>query len=526
MWPPPAFDPAYSAYRDWDALYAGDPDRLRAVFQGRGYGPTSPNRTRPSQYAGGVVGRLSRWFWGSPPTPGVRDARLHLPLPADVASVAASVLFSEPIKLTPPEDAPEGVAERFEQLLADGFQATLRQAAEVCSALGDVYLRPVIDREVWPDRAQLVPVHADGALPRFRWGHLVEVTFHQELLHDDTRVVRLLEHHKPGRVEYALFDGTLDNLGRRIPLTEFDQSEWLADIVDADGGQDTGLDRLDVVRIPNAMPQRLWRTNPALKYLGRSDFCGLEPWFDAADEVWSSWMRDIRLAKGRIIVPESMLSTPGPGLGAQWDAEREVFTGLTMLDEGSGSQSVTINQFAIRTAEHQTTLAAIQDVILRADGISQQTVGESGDVAMTATEAQAKERRTFITRDVRVDIWQAGGGEAVETLMAFERHHFGDGRPEPVRPLIEFGDSVSESPETTARTIELLRAAKAISIRTGVEMAHPDWEPARVDQEVRDILAEEPVASDPTAMGDVNPLGDGADGSGASDVAADEPSDA
>jgi hypothetical protein len=42
--------------------------------------------------------------------------------------------------------------------------------AEAGSALGDVYSRPVIDREVHPDRALLAAVHVDGALPVIRWG--------------------------------------------------------------------------------------------------------------------------------------------------------------------------------------------------------------------------------------------------------------------------------------------------------------------------------------------------------------------
>jgi hypothetical protein len=46
---------------------------------------------------------------------------------------------------------------------------------------------------------------------------------------------------------------------------------------------------------------------PALKYHGRSDFDGSEQWFNRLDGVWTSWMRDLRLARGRILVPEYML---------------------------------------------------------------------------------------------------------------------------------------------------------------------------------------------------------------------------
>ena len=487
-WPPPAYAPAFVAYRDWDAWYAGNPDRLRAVYSARGsttYSERPSLRTRPTQYMGGVVGAFSRWLWGAPPPTGQRDGRLHVPMPADLARTVSQLLFSEPPTLT--AENPK-VQERLTQLIADGLVTMLAAASEACSALGDVYLRPVIDKEVYPDRAFLTSVHADGALPEFRWGRLVRVTFFTEAYEDNgNSCFRLLEHHEPGRITYALFEGTRDNLGRRIALTDHALGEGMALHVDEFSGQSTGLDRLAVVRVPNVGPQRLWRKDPFLRYFGRSDFDGAEQWFDALDECWTSWMRDLRLARARILVPDFMLRSNGPGKGATFDADQEVFTALNVEPGGTGQQ-ITVSQFAIRHEEHKQTANGIFELIMRHAGLSSQTLGEEGDVAMTATEARARERLSFITRDSGANIWEVAIQDVVELLLAVEQQEFSG--PEPERIEIVFGDTVSESPENTARVIQLLDAANAISEYTKIQMAHTDWDDPQIEKEIERIAGE------------------------------------
>jgi hypothetical protein len=488
-WPPPAHQPAYQAYTEWDAWYVGDPGQLSELYRRRGV-EGSP-RIRPSQLAGGVVGLLSRWMWGNPPRAGQRDTRLHVPVPADLAATSAGLLFAEPPALT--ADTDEGQA-ALEQLVNGGLHTALRHAAEIGSTLGDVYLRPVIDKDVSPDAAIVTSVPADAAVPTIRWGRLVEVTLWSTLHESAGTCVRLLEHHdvvdRVGRVSYALWEGDADRLGRQIPLTEHPDTAYLAELVDETGAQATGLDRLDVVRVPNAGPQRRWRRLGALKYHGRSDMDGNEPLFDRIDEAWTSWMTDIRNGRGRITVPQYMLQSNGPGQGADWDPEREVYVGLTMLPDQQTTGTITATQFAIRHVEHKATIDALMEAALRHAGLSAQTMGEEGDVAMTATEAQVRERQTFVTRGDRVTVWAPLIADYVELHTMLEAAQLGGGGP--VRPNVEFGDSVSESPEAVARTVQLLHAAEAVSTETRVRMVHPDWDDAQVAEEVARIKGDAP----------------------------------
>ena len=50
--------------------------------------------------------------------------------------------------------------------------------------------------------------------------------------------------------------------------------------------------------------------------LAARTFDQLEPLFDALDEVYASWMRDIRLGKARILAGRNSLQDNGLGQGA------------------------------------------------------------------------------------------------------------------------------------------------------------------------------------------------------------------
>lgn len=517
-WPPKAWAPAYNAYRDWDAWLVGNPDKLRSVLAGRGAynASTRPSqRTRPSQYSGGVVGKLSRWFWGAPPSPEQQDTRKHCPLPADLAMAQARRLFGEPATLSAGKENKEAQA-IYDRLIEDGLNRKLLHGQVANSALGDIYLRPVIDLDAFPDRAITTVVHADGAIPVIRWEKLIEVTFWTCLQEEGNDYLRLLEHHDvvdgKGRITYALFKGTSDKLGQRVPLSEHPQAAYLAAGIEKDGTQATGLDRLDVVRVPNAGPNFAWRTDPTLKYLGRSDFDQNEHWFDAVDEIWSSLMRDFRLAKARILVPDYMMRSNGVGEGATFDPDQEIFRQLNMMPDpkNSGGQGITEIQFDIRVEHHIAGINEITKLVLRHDGLDASTFGDKDgpEQPVTATEVDAKTTMSDQTRAERIQAWKPALAEYVELHMAVEQKAFRGA--EPVRPTINFGEGVKESPQSVAQTIQLLDAANAISLDLKVRMAHPDWDEPEILEEIGRIKTEreeERVAEAESFAGDFGKSG-------------------
>ncbi|MFI2757824.1 phage portal protein [Streptomyces echinatus] len=499
-WPPT--DPVVqTALADWDAWYSADPDRLGERYTGR-WGRDVPE-THPSQYRGGMVGRISRWFWGTPTHHGHKRTKLHIPLAGDIARTSSSLLFSEPPALTSPHTATQA---RLDALVKDGLHPTLLEAAEVCAALGGAYLRVVWDEDV-RDRPWIESVAADAAVPEFRYGRLVAVTFWTVVEQDNREVWRHLERHEKGRILHGLYRGTVATLGTRLSLADHPTTEPLAPLVTEDWIDTGAPDHLTAAYIPNVRPAKAWRHIPSSAHWGQSDFQGVEPIFDALDETWTSWMRDIRIGKGRIIVPNTMLRDHGPGKGATWDEEQEVYSGLEMLEDPQQSQ-LTVTQFAIRVQEHKETCSALVEQAARQSGYSAATFGVTGDgSAVTATEIRARERRSMSTRARKTLYWRPAVADIVTALLAVEAGPlFGVSGLDLEPPRVEFEDSISESPKEIAETVGLLAAAEAASLDTLVRMQHPDWRDEQVRAEV-DLIQQE---SDLKAQGSSFSQGDGA----------------
>lgn len=487
-WPPKGYADAYAKMHEWSAWYSGDPDELSRIYQHIGQRLVNTPDVRPSQLRGGLMGTLARWWWGQPIPPGEKRSKIHVPLPADIATTSADLLFSEPITL---ESEDTSTQDKLGQLLDDEMHATLLESAEVCAALSGVYLRVVWDRDVNPDGPWLSPVHGDAAIPEWTYGRLKAVTFVRVLTSDPRVVVRHLERHEVGMILHGVYEGSDTELGRRVPLSNYADLAGLAEVVEDGDTIPTGIDQLTAVYIPNIRPNRYWRNLPACAPLGRSDFASNEPVFDALDETMASWMRDIRLGKGRVIVPESFLQSRGPGRGALFDADREAYESLNMIPQpdGQGSQ-LTIAQFTIRVKEHSDTCDALIARAISTAGYSQQTFGEAADAAITATEVAARERKSLITRDKKIKYWRPRLAEITQAQLKIGQVHFGWRVDPSTRPTIGFPDAVQQDPASLASTLQLLEAAKSASAEVRVRMLHPDWDDDQVTKEVEALKAE------------------------------------
>lgn len=472
-WPPPAWAPYYAEMRVDDAWYSGDAARLARVY---GHHPRPAERRR-------LWGRRSVEHRA-----GRRDHRLHVPLAGDIARTSADLLFADMPTITVEDKATQ---ERLEQLLDEGrVQQTLLGAAEQAAALSGVFLRVMWDRDL-ADHPLLTVMQPDAAIPEFRFGMLRAVNFWRELEGStDHTVWRHIERHESGRIVHALYEGTSDSIGRAVPLTEHPDTAELVDGLDDDGVSiSTGIRDLTAAYIPNMLPNRLNRSSP----IGRSDFAGVHGLFDALDEVWSSWMRDIRLARARLIVPDGYLRDHGPGQGASFDDDREVWHSLKMPpNEGSG---ITLAQFDIRVAEHQATAEATMRQAVQTAGYNAQQFGLEGrGEAVTATEVDSRDQRAMVTRKKKAGYARHALADMLHVMLQLDAAQFGS-RITPERPRVEFGDGVAESEHQTATTLDLLNRAGAVSTATKVKILHPDWDDTAVQAEVGLIVAETGAAA-------------------------------
>lgn len=499
VWPPQECKDAEKHYREWGAWYSGDSQQLRSYYQvTNGMGALIDTKYPDS--ASNLLSQTSRFFWGNPPDPGsVRDAKLHVPLAGDIASTSADLLFGEPPVWSVPESADnaEATQARLDKIIENGLIPVLLEAAEVDSALGGVYLRVVIDQKM-SDTVLFDTIPPEAAVPEWRSGRLEAATFWRQIDQDEGKVYRHLERHEVGWIYHGLFAGTDDHLGDPVDLRIHPDTEGFAALVDRQGRMATGADTLTAEYVPNMRPNRLMRGSP----LGRSDYQGIELVMDALDETWSSLMRDIHLGKSRLVVPESYLDSQGAGRGARFNAERELFLPVKAMPDNEGISLQSI-QFDIRVDQHLTTCRNLAVQGLRGAGYSAQTFGE-GDQGgpATATEIQARERRSFVTRDRKIGYWRPPLARLTKAALQVDKLHYGsDSGDVSELPNIEWPDGVQVDIQTTSQVVQMLDAAGAVSLRTKVTMVHPQWDADQIEEEMEAIkeAATPEVDTDPNA---------------------------
>ncbi|MGI5252783.1 phage portal protein [Actinacidiphila glaucinigra] len=470
-WPPPQWSPIYADMRVNDAWYSGDRRRLARV-----YGHHEEHRAE-----------RRRGLWGrrQAHTPGRRDRRLHIPLAGDIAQTSADLLFADMPAITVADTTTRA---RLENLLDEGrVQQTLLQAAEEAAALSGVFLRVTWDKTL-TQRPMLTAMQPDNAIPEFAFAMLRAVNFWRELSGSTpAQTWRHIERHESGRIVEALYEGTADNIGRRVPLTEHPETAPLVAALSPDGDGDsilTGITDLTAAYVPNMLPNRLHRGSP----VGRSDYSGIHDLFDSLDETWTSWMRDIRLARARLIVPDGYLRDQGPGMGAAFDEDREVWQTLKMPPNAEGG--ITLSQFLIRVDEHRATAEATIRQAAQTAGYSATSFGLADDgAAQTATEVDARDRRSDMTRKKKAGYWRYEVAGMTHVMQQIDVVQFGQ-RYTPERPTVEFGSGVVESEQSKATTLDLLNRAGAVSTATKVKHLHPEWDDSAVEAEVAAILTE------------------------------------
>jgi len=518
IWPPENLAAPYESFQLFDAWYTSDTDTLSRL-----YSDTSPQNVTTS-----IWGQLKRRFWGTP-TPGLtsqRPVKMHVPVAAEVSRMSSQILFGQmpdvsfeepdaeatddeiPVEGDKPKPpTPTQIStERLSDILDDSAHAALLAGAEYASAHGGSYLRVIWNADVVPDKPLLDVVAADCAVPQFWMNRLQSVIFWRELAPKagSKSTWRLLECHSRGRIEYGLYEAPdSKGLGFVQPLADHPDTEYLADVVDSDAGVDTGSDLLTAVYIPNIAPNGAWRKLPGASALGRSDYLGVEDLMDQLDEVYTAWMRDIRLGKARMIVPKGFLQVGTTGSGSTFNADQEVFVEPATTAPSSvkdNESSFEYFQPSIRTQDHMDAVVHLLARIYAACGFSPQSFGDAGGDSsqITATEVTAREKLTILTRQAKILYWRPQLSTILAALMDVDEFVFsGPGRGDAM-PQIEFADAAAQDPKILADTLQALNLSESASIETRVQMLHEDWTEVQIKAEVAQIREDYSMLPDPS----------------------------
>lgn len=422
--------------------------------------------------------------------------KLHVPIAADIAATGANLLFGEEPRysiydesLGSTEDASQA---RLEAIIREnGLNQKLHEAAESAAAAGDVFLKCRYDKKR-KDMPAIAVVRGQDALPEYMFDTLQCIHFFSTLRIDNKsgKIWRVYERYEAGRILTAIYCGDAGRLG-----TQDDETLRALGI---EPEVRTPVDQLLAAHIVNIKPSRLWPTDDK----GRSDFEGLRDLMDSLDEVYTSWMRDIRLAKSRLIVPAEFLRRNNADLFREgsytYDFDEDVET-LVALDIGGDGveMKITPSQFDIRAQEHAATYESTLRAIIGMAGYSPQTFGlDINGSAQSGTARRIMEKKSLATNAKKQAYWIKPLESFLTAVMFLDKALYGNAKlhdDDSVR--VELRDPSATDPGEMASTVSLMEAAMAASTEVKVRVLHPDWSNKQIEEEVQRIYVEKGVPS-------------------------------
>lgn len=428
-------------------------------------------------------------------------ARIHVPLAADIASVSAGLLFGNAPRCriygetdNPKTDKSGKLAKSEKQVRLDAilreslFESLIQEAAEVAAACGDIYLKCN-----WDEKELAYPsicyVGGDDAVPEYRFRRLVCVHFFTVIKKDrqNSTVWRLYERYEKGRILSAVFKGDTSNLGDEEASAL--EAYGIQPEVTVPGGG------MMATHIPNARPSRVRKNE-----YGRSEFEGMRDMLDSLDETMSSWLRDIRLAKSRLIVPAEYLrkrqSKPVENLFSEnrytfeFDEDVETLVALDIVNDKD--MKITPSQFSIRADEHAKTAEMLIRNIISMCGYSPQSFGlDIEGQAASGTALLIREKKSFSTRSRKLNYWSMPLERFLTSVLQLDSALYHQGGVKATdRVIVEFPDCMSTDISTMANAVKMMHDAQAASTEIKIKMLHPDWEEGEVKAEAQKVLTE------------------------------------
>jgi A118 family predicted phage portal protein len=456
-------DNVYLKYQEWAAWWSGDPNQLLNYYQA-------------------ATGN----FW-SQDIKEDRETMLHIPVAGDIASTSADLLFSETpdIKIAEAhtdeaDEQAKKAQERLDTILdeQDAYSKML-EMGETAPIFGGVYSKINWDTD-YKDFPILSVAQPDNAVPNFKYGFLQDVKFYKIIDNQKNNVYyRLVEIREKGRIRNELYKGTLSSVGKKIPLTAHPYTKDMDEVIEH------GFDSLLAWYTPNKRPNRLWRH----KDLGQSDLSGIEGIMDSIDEAFTSWMRDLELGKGRIVIDEKMLDLDEDNK-LVFDADKKAFVALNQGIAGDDSMSIKNIQFDIRAEQHYATIMELLKQAYSKAGYSPDTFG-LGDATSnaTATEIKQKQSKTFNTRDKKAKYFKRTLEDMFYWMLQVDNKYFG-GNNGDYKVQVNLQDSVQTDPMEKAESINKLSQAMSMSIKEKVDTLHPNWTEEQKENEVEMIKRE------------------------------------
>lgn len=401
-----------------------------------------------------------------------------VPLAAEMARLSSQLLFSAEPKFV--NEKQEAVTERVVEANDPG--EFFLDSGEHVAVQGYGGLRVIRDKEV-SDVPLVTHVAANRCIFRIRHGRFVTggyvvIERRPDPFRDE--VYRLVEDHRPGRIERALYKGNRTSLGSTIP-----RARWLEEFAGLLESTDTRMDAPTLYR---------WNNVPG----GWSDLARLDSLFDLLNEAESIGKDKLRKSVPIVFADRKLADRQGVV-----NTRGVVLTGSNFTragDEGL-AKSVEVVERELAAESHKLYVAHLRDSILMYGGYSLASWGlDDGGSADSGKALRLRQQRTLLTkagkdRSARAAITAAFAAACCWSENAAD--------PKPYRPDLQLGDGLPRDPVEDAQVVATLKSAEMISDEQALRKLYPEWDQKAIDAEL-ERLDKEREKNAPPVFGGFN----------------------
>ena len=202
--------------------------------------------------------------------------------------------------------------------------------------------------------------------------------------------------------------------------------------------------------------------------------------------LFSAWMVDVQIARGRIHVPSGYVKELGDK--SRFNIDTMMYEELD-IDPTAMTKPIEATQFEIRSEQFEKTCLNLLDRIITSAGYSPQSFGLNiAGRAESGTALNVRERKSFSTTNKKQSYWEDSLKELIQSMCMIKQAYLGGTFKCDLSINIAFVDSISNNLPEVSNSVKTLSDAKAISTDTKVRMVHPEWTEEQVEMEVERIM--------------------------------------
>lgn len=397
-----------------------------------------------------------------------------VPLAAEIARLSSQLLFSAEPKL---------VNERHEKLIervvdANDIGEFFLDSGERVAVHGYGGLRVIRDEGV-ADEPLVTHVPANRCIFRTRHGRFVTGGYVVVERRPDPfadLVYRLVEDHKPGRIERALYKGNRTSLGSTVA-----HASWLEEFSGLPESTDTRMEAPTLYR---------WNNVPG----GWSDLARLDSLFDRLNEAESTGVDKLRKSAPVVFADRKLADRQGVV-----DLQGVILTGGSTLPGSLDQGLAKTVETAIRNMDaegHKAYVSHLRDSILMYAGYSLASYGlDTGSSGADSGRAlRLRQARTLLTKAGK----ERSARTAITKAFAAACCWAESGRdPRDYRPELQLGDGLPRDPVEDSQVIGVKRGAEVVSLEQAIRELHPEWPQKQIDAEAERLEEERKNSAPP-----------------------------